>query len=864
MLVKTDGLTLANTLGVFNSLSDVDFFEPNFVIHTDSIPNDSQFNQLWGLHNTGANGGVVDADIDAPEAWDVTRGSRDVVVAVIDTGVDYNHPDLAPNIWVNAREIPGNGIDDDGNGYVDDYRGFNFYDHTPDPMDNHFHGTHVAGTIGAVGNNGLGVTGVAQNVSIMPLKFLGSNGSGPISAAIQAINYTTMMKVRNGVNIRVSNNSWGGGGYSEGLDQAIRENAAAGILFVAAAGNSARDTDIYPAYPAAYSIENIISVGATDRTDQPASYSNWGRNSVDLWAPGSAILSTTPNNTYSVLSGTSMATPHVSGTAALVFARNPSMTAVQAKARLMETVDAIVPAVSRPTVTGGRLNAFRAVTGAASTPAPQVTYQLVPNGNGQKLIVRGTDNPDQIAFVPQGYFRIDLVANGEELGEFSTLSLNRIEVYAGGGDDTVEGKGVDVPMTIFGGDGDDRLGGGTAADTIFGGNGDDNIRGRGSDDTLYGDLASSGFGHDVIRGGGGNDDLFGGDGNDLLVGRRGYDDLYGGRGRDMLAGGTHFDQLYGGRGRDELWQENLPSEAKRRYFQDFRPAAVSSIGDNLEVSTNGPNFRVDVAAGWTSAVSLTVGFENGALVTRNFGVVVSELRDWTPTVIEIRGGSGNDRLENRTSLSSILRGGNGNDVLLGNSGVDYLYGNSGNDSLYGRNGSDRLFGEDGDDSIWGGYGHDLLDGGTGNDSLWGEAGNDELWGQLGDDFLKGGDGNDVLHGNEGIDMLYGDLGNDVLRGGDGNDFAWGGAGDDEIHGGNGADNLEGGDGNDRMFGGNGNDVLRGLAGSDYLEGGAGIDWLYGGTGNDRLNARDGSVNDFVFGGLGNDIYELDGAFERKG
>ena len=219
------------------------------------------------------------------------------MVAIIDTGIDYTHPDLAANIFINTAEIPGNHIDDDGNGFVDDVRGWDFVNRDNDPMDDHFHGTHVAGTVGAVGDNGLGVAGVNWSVRLMPLKFLDSGGSGSTADAVAAIEYATMMHVD------VMSNSWGGGGFSEALRLAIENAMNAGILFVAAAGNSSSNNDLFPAYPASYDLDNIVSVASTTATDNLSNFSNFGPTTVDLAAPGSNILSTLPGSTYGLLSG---------------------------------------------------------------------------------------------------------------------------------------------------------------------------------------------------------------------------------------------------------------------------------------------------------------------------------------------------------------------------------------------------------------------------------------------------------------------------------------------------------------------------------------------------------------------------------
>lgn len=286
--------------GLFDCEADIKLYALN-------TPNDPSFGSLWGMNK-----------IDAEQAWDLSTGSQEVVVGVIDTGIDYTHPDLAENMWRNPYEVAGNGIDDDGNGVVDDVFGYNAIDQSGDPMDDNSHGTHCAGTIGGVGNNGNGVAGVAWNVKMIGAKFLSANGSGSLSGAIRAIDYLTNLKTNQGVNIVLTNNSWGGGGYSQFLRDAIERHRQAGIIFVAAAGNSSNNNDSLASYPASYDLDNVISVAATDSNDNLASFSNYGATSVDIAAPGVGILSTIHANRYASYSGTSMAAPHVSGAIALL------------------------------------------------------------------------------------------------------------------------------------------------------------------------------------------------------------------------------------------------------------------------------------------------------------------------------------------------------------------------------------------------------------------------------------------------------------------------------------------------------------------------------------------------------------------
>ena len=371
-------LPVAEAVRAYEDSPDVAYAEPNFKVQPSAVPNDPNYRDLWGLNNASQTGGTPDADTDAPEAWNTTTGSFDTVVGVIDEGIDVNHPDLRDNIWTNSGEVAGNKIDDDGNGYVDDVNGYDFanndatvYDPDPISRKGDEHGTHVAGTIAAVGNNGIGVAGVNWQAQVASLKFLGADG-GYTSDAIEAINYA----VAEGMDI--SNNSWGGGGRSQALEDAIRRADSAGHIFIAAAGNGGSDgvgdaNDATPHYPAGYNLPNVLAVAATDDTDRLASFSNFGATSVDLAGPGGGIMSTLPGGRYGRYSGTSMASPHVAGVAALIESQQPGPAGdAEIKSQLLRYVDEKA-SLQGEVATNGRLNALGSLIQSDDTTKPRVT-----------------------------------------------------------------------------------------------------------------------------------------------------------------------------------------------------------------------------------------------------------------------------------------------------------------------------------------------------------------------------------------------------------------------------------------------------------------------------------------------------------
>ena len=333
--------------------------EPNFKIHVLALSNDPYRDRNWGLNNSDVKG----ADIHVAPLWQAGyTGSKRVIVAVLDTGVDYRHADLAANIYRNSGESD-NGQDNDRNGFVGDIHGWNCVDKNNNPMDVFGHGSHVAGIIGAVGNNGVGTAGVNWNVSILPVKMLGDDGTGDLASSLDGINYAILMKAT------VINASWGGDPYSQIFADTLKRAGQQGVLFVAAAGNDSADNDQAEFYPADYRLDNVISVAATDNYDNLASFSNYGANNVDVAAPGNEILSTTPNNSYKYLSGTSMAAPFVTGLVALLKSVNPSWSAQEIKQRIISSCDP-VPALRGLVRCGGRINAYKAATLGGNLPSP--------------------------------------------------------------------------------------------------------------------------------------------------------------------------------------------------------------------------------------------------------------------------------------------------------------------------------------------------------------------------------------------------------------------------------------------------------------------------------------------------------------
>ncbi len=426
-------------LGFLRTDARVAYAEPNYIVHALAVPDDPRFLSLWGLNNTGQNigcgascfgspAGTIGADIKATGAWDVSTGSRSTVVGVVDTGIDYNHPDLTANVWSAPAAFTVNV----GGLLITcaaGTHGFNAINNTCNPLDDNNHGSHTSGTIGATGNNAVGVVGVNWLASIMGAKFLDASGSGSTAGAINAIEFAIQAKAIFGANanVRVLSNSWGGGGFSRALLDEINKANANGMLFVAAAGNNGANNDITPFYPATYNAPNVVAVAATDNNDMLASFSNFGATTVDLGAPGVDVLSTTRNNTYSYFSGTSMATPHVAGAAALVLSAC-SLDTAGVKANLLNNVDTLGSLTGR-VLTNGRLNVNKAIRACSAPATPDFSVSATP---ASQTVVQGASTTYTATVTPSGGFSGAVIFSASGLPIGAIPSFNPASVTTSG------------------------------------------------------------------------------------------------------------------------------------------------------------------------------------------------------------------------------------------------------------------------------------------------------------------------------------------------------------------------------------------------------------------------------------------------
>lgn len=381
------GVSVEEALKRYDQDPNVLYAEKDAKWHAVLTPDDTLFSSQWGLHNVEQTGGKADADVNAPLMWETTQGSSSVAILIVDTGIDNKHPELKNSMWINVNEIPNNGKDDDDNGYVDDVHGVNAINNTGNQMDDNEHGTHVAGIIAAEGNNHQGVVGMMQRAALIGCKFLDRDGSGDTSGAIKCLDYAAKLAKRekNPVTIVASNNSWAGGPYSQALYDAIQAQQQLGILFIAAASNEGNNNDVRETYPANFGASNVISVAASTHKDRLASFSNYGRRSVSVAAPGEDILSTIPGGKYDYLSGTSMAAPFVSGLAGLIKSAGPSLTWIQIKNLILSGGTRIVSA-QNTTISGRRIRGFdEDGTGSLSCHNQKVASRLLPKTDSVKL-----------------------------------------------------------------------------------------------------------------------------------------------------------------------------------------------------------------------------------------------------------------------------------------------------------------------------------------------------------------------------------------------------------------------------------------------------------------------------------------------
>lgn len=418
--------TLADAIEYyFKQKKIIEYVEPNYKIKKEIIPNDSSFDLKWGLDNTGQTGGTLDADIDAPEAWDTITDCSSVVIAIMDDGIDLLHEDLSGNMWINPDEIPEDGIDNDNNGYVDDIYGYDFADNDADISPDigtdpsAIHGTHVAGIAGAIGNNAIGTTGVCWNAKLMALKIFDKFGSAQIDDIVEASQYAVTMKNK-GVNIIVINMSFGHYSKSDAEFDAIKGLRDSGILVTAAAGNDGL-SDSTPNYPSSHQLDNIISVAASGEKDTIASFSNYGRNHVDIAAPGVEIYSTITGDGYDTLDGTSMAAPHAAGVAALASSDDDTLTFDKIRAKILDGADQKTQLTNR-VATSARLNAFGALQ--ASSALPDITSTVstkspakIGTATNVKIAVKN------IGGVQSDSVSLELFGTGDPLFENNVLLL---------------------------------------------------------------------------------------------------------------------------------------------------------------------------------------------------------------------------------------------------------------------------------------------------------------------------------------------------------------------------------------------------------------------------------------------------------
>lgn len=877
--------------------TSVEYADVNGIAYADAVPDDEGFPWQWALHNQGAPaipGGATDADIDAPEAWDLGVDGSSVTIAILDTGVDYTHPDFAPNVWVNVAEQQGTpGVDDDGNHYVDDVHGWNFGNRTPQPLPggdgNTWHGNAVASVAAAAGNNAIGISGVSKNSKIMPLNVY-ENGLAQFSHLLAAVDYAR----NNGA--KVINASLSGSVDGVALEREIAK--ATDVTFVATAGNTGDDpdpdVDAVPRFPCAYDLPNIICVGSTTRTDQPAPSSSYGHANVDLFAPGHGVIAWTGewgeididgdgtfSEGYREVTGTSFASPAVAGAVALLKAQNPSFTPAQIRARLLDTVDRL-PALEDLAVSEGRLNLNRALNNITTpraggnaavaagelvvTAAPDTANDVTVTETASALTIEDARAPlaaaagctavtaEKVTCAKSGVTSVRF-----ELGDHANV-INApvdlpITVNGGSGPDQVRNAGF-RSATISTGGGNDSIVGSTGNDTITSGDGADHVYGGAGNDTI-----TTGAGNDVVGGDDGDDTItLGADADKLEPARDGGNDVvYGGDGNDDLRGGRlGIDQLYGENGNDNV--EITSGVDSRADGGDGDDTLIDRAGRGRFVGGAG----TDLVSYERSQSAVTVVLDGTAV-----SGVAGENDTVDADIENVMGGWGNDTITGNAS-ANVLDGGYGADTIQGLGGADTLKAASHDFE------DDDYSGGDGVDTVtYRGrepFGVTVSLDGVADDGVSRLGETDQVRADI--ENVIGTDNPDRLIGNAAANVLDGREGDDVLTGRGAADTFVGGTGTDTVsYAGDGAavDVFLDGDANDggpgenefvptdveRVVGTSFADFLSSRRDGTVLDGGPGADFYVGIDGGQKILARDGVADTISSCGAGTDAIRSD-------
>jgi subtilisin family serine protease len=760
--------------GAHKSPSDQPVAAIDAEVYIEIFSNDPKYTDggLWGMYGDATP--IANAyGSQAGEAWAAGyTGSGKGIVGVIDTGIDYTHPDLYLNVWLNQGEISNvlrptltdvdldglitfhdlnnvanatrvtdinlngyidagdllndvrweNSIDENGNGYVDDLVGWDFFNNDNDPFDDNSHGTHVSGTIGAIGGNGSGVVGVNWAVQMVGLKFLSATGSGATSGAILAIDYFTnaATQASAGENFIATNNSWGGGGASQGLTDAVTRAAREDILFIAAAGNETTNNDVYANYPSNISTtttagyEAVIAVASLTASGRLSSFSNFGATTVDLAAPGSSIYSTLPGGTYGSYSGTSMATPHVTGAAALYAALHPTASAAQIQQALLASA-APTTSLTSVTASGGRLD-IGTLMGLLPS-LPPVVEDIAGTTATTATLTTSAPQTSIIAVAgDQDWFKVELVRGYRY--DFA------LDAAAGSGLDTylrlMDGRGTELLVN------DDAVGlnsrlsfTANTTETYF-----VSAQGYSSSVGSYALNMTADIGSLVLVGSNRNDVLVGGAGADQLSGLAGNDNLDGGLGADILIGGTGNDTYNVDNTEDQVIEDTAAGidtvvaalsyvlTANVEKLTLSGSLAMNATGNDLQNTLTG-NAANNILDGGTGADTMVGGSGNDTYYVDNTADLVAELSAaGTDTVLAAVSYVLLRHVENLTLLNSLTAL-----YATGNAEHNTLTGNAENNTLTGFAGNDTLLGGNGNDSLYGGLGNDILNGGAGLDAL---------------------------------------------------------------------------------------------------------------------------------------------------